>query len=224
MDTEHIAVSKQSFGLIEADSKKSGKPMCQIAGEIISRHYSATDANSALPGGTLTDNVNTATPSENGGGGERWRKGKKGVREGRTRPIGWKSPKDYWNDLENDFLRYWVAYPSQGRLEFETSKKIFQKIRNAKDFPPPEIFLGVVRYLQENIWPSIVPSNPDYVPKLSKILKEAEWRHIGHQNMVEILRKREFYKGELARRLNEFKGNNMQSGGYQEQEVIHKNN
>jgi hypothetical protein len=67
MNRKHIVVSPEAFDLIRADSKKSGKPMFQIAGDIISFHYLGnSDVNTELAEGKiLTENINTMPSSKN---------------------------------------------------------------------------------------------------------------------------------------------------------------
>jgi len=130
---------------------------------------------------------------------------RKQYRKGGTRP-GELPEKEYWKRVEKAFSPYWGAYPDLGRLEYETCKENFIKMRNVEGFPPPEIFYGIVSYLQKNIWPYIVPSNPHYVPRLSKFIDESEWKNVGRKKLAEIERDREFYKKELERRLKEFDG------------------
>jgi len=139
-----------------------------------------TTANKAKNNRLRSDsNKRKKTPSKNVGGRKRWRKG--GMRLNRLL-----SHKEHGKQVEIDFFMYWVSYPYPGRLDYKTCKQIYKKIQNADDFPTPDIFLGIVRYLQENKWPQQVPGNPDYVPELSKFLSEAEWKSIGDEKMAEI--------------------------------------
>ncbi|GBU23852.1 hypothetical protein R83H12_00471 [Fibrobacteria bacterium R8-3-H12] len=255
----HVVVSEQVYDLLRADSKKSSKPMFQIAGDIIVCYYSGnSEVNTASLGDKILTDVNTAAASKNReissktpfsaqngeNSAQSFPKGEGGFNlncadstvstsdtinkvklskvnneylkngltskeywervDGGSRPS-WLPPEEYWCKIEEEFSFYWAPYPPIGRLDYETCKNIYRKIRDACDFPAPDIFLGVVLHFQ-NIWTNLVPNNPDYAPRFSKFLKEAEWRKISKAVILKIAGNREFYNKKMLELVGKYNG------------------
>ncbi|MDR2582007.1 MAG: hypothetical protein LBC75_00825 [Fibromonadaceae bacterium] len=126
-------------------------------------------------------------------------------------------PPDVWEEnREEEFRVYWIIYPEKGRIERETCKQIFKKMRETKNFPRPADFYGIVRYYMNNIWNNVIP-------KLSEFLNEADWRNMNAEDKLKIARNRENNKREVERLVNEYNGidevqTNMPQPNKQEQQ------
>jgi len=126
-------------------------------------------------------------------------------------------PPDVWEEnREEEFRVYWIIYPKEGRIESETCKQIFKKMRETKNFPIPSDFYGIVRYYMNNIWNNVIP-------KLSEFLNEADWKNMNKEDKLKIARNRENNNREVERLVNEYNGidevqTNMPQLNYHEQQ------
>jgi len=246
MNRKHIVIPSKAFDLISADSEKTGRSMYQIAGDIISCHYSGNSGvNTAVAEGrTLTENVNTMSASKNSEIGSKTpfsaQNGEKSapfcpkgegdfglnctntnndaiskdnskvklnkINKEESSKKGRLPPKEYWKNLEKELEPYWIVYPEMGRVEWETCKKVFHRMRKSKHIPEVADFYGIVRHFYEKIWRNVMPSNPDYAPKLAKFLNDADWLKMSKSDVSEIVRNRENNKRTVELLVERFNG------------------